>query len=231
MPPAFDCGVLIQNENQSVGKVEPLIGFDTAFVDLRPDFGQTASADVRLVGKRAAQAAPKVTSIGGDMVTVAALAAQVGRAQGLRLSCRGDRVGMHAGRVVVDTGVAEQPTLALSWGCRVPATLQVVPSNPYFNLRVSGDLAATLVVSSSQTGFRVKSARVIEGPFSATLEQARPDGSTSIIIRVKKDEIADDARAATGKLLIQSNDEREPRKEVPLFGFGRANKAARPESD
>ena len=214
-----------------VGKVEPLIGFDTAFVDLRPEFGQTKSQDVRIVGKRAADVTPSVTSTGGDAVTVTVLASQAGQARGFRLSCKGERVAMYAGSLVVETGIAEKPTLALSWGCRVPGTLEVEPSNPYFNLRVSGDRAATIIVKSSQAGFSVKSARVVEGPFYATVEKANPDGSYPITIRVKNDEIPDEARAATGKLLIQSNDAREPHREVPLFGFGKVNKVEQPESN
>jgi len=214
-----------------VGKVDPIIGFDTEFVDLRPQFGQEQSADVHLVGKRASQALPKVTSLGGDVLHIATLTADVGRTQGFRVSCTGDRVGMHAGSLIVDTGIAEQPTLTLSWGCRVPATLEVEPATPYFNLRVGGDRATTIVVRSSQSGFSVKSVRIIEGPFSASLERPNPDGSIPITIRVKNHELPDNARAASGKLVIQSNDAREPRKEVPLFSFGKVNKLSPPERD
>ena len=214
-----------------VGRVEPVIGFDTAFVDLRPEFGQTTSVDVHLIGKRAAQAVPTVTDTGGDIVTVAPLAGDGARVQGFRVLCKGRPVGMHAGSLVVNTGIAEQPTLTLSWGCRIPATLEVEPSNPYFNLRVSGDRATAILVRSRQPGFAVKSARIVEGPFRATLEKPNPDGSTSIVIRVKNDEIPDDARAATGRLLIESNDKREPRKEVPLLGFGKVNKGERTDSN
>jgi hypothetical protein len=215
---------------QIVARVEPIIGFDTAFVDLRPEFGQTTSMDVRLIGKRATQAAAKVISVGGDVVTAAALSPDGGSVQGFRLSCKGNRVGMYAGSMVVETGIAEQSTLTLSWGCRVPATLDVEPANPYFNLRASGERATTIVVRGSQSGFRVKSARVMEGPFRATLERPKPDGSTPITIRVKYDQIPDEARAAKGRLLIESNDEREPLREVPLLGFGKVNKEERPAS-
>ena len=214
-----------------VGNVEPIVGFDTAFVDLRPEFGQTTSADVHLVGKRALEAVPTVITTGGDVVMVAGLAADAGRIRGFRLSCKGDRVGMHAGSMVVDTGIADQPQLTLSWGCRVPATLAIDPPNPYFNLRVSGDRPTTIVVRSSQSEFRVESARVVEGPFRATLGRPGPDGSTPVTVRVNNGEIPDEARAVTGRLLIESSDEREPRKEVPLFGFGRVNKVNRPESN
>jgi hypothetical protein len=207
-----------------IGKVDPLVGFDTAFVDLRPAFGETLSADVRLIGPRARQSHPKVADTGGDMVTVVPLPADAARLPGFRISCQGKKVGMHAGSLMVDTGLAEQPTLALSWGCRVPATLQVEPATPYFNLHVSGERARTITVKSTQPGFAVKSVRITEGPFTATLERPKPDGSVPITVRMKNDDIPDDARAATGKLLIESNDPREPSKEVPLFGFGKVNK-------
>lgn len=207
------------------GKVDPLIGFDTSFVDLRPEFGHEQSAQIHFVGVRASQAQVKVIATGGDMVRVTRLTADAGARPGLRVICRADKVGMHAGSLIVDTGIREQPTLALSWGCRVPATLEVEPPNPYFNLRASDDRAVTITVKSRHPDFAVRSARVLDGPFTATLEKPDLDGSVHITIRVNSHAIADDARAATGKLVIESNDPREPRKEVPLFGFGKVNKA------
>jgi hypothetical protein len=213
------------------GRVEPIIGFDTAFVDLRPEFGRTTSVDVHLVGKQVAQAAPVVASTGGEVVTVAALSLETGRTRGFRVSCKGQHVGMHAGSLLVDTGIPAQPQLVLSWGCRVPATLEVEPTNPYFNLHISGDRATTIVVRSRQPGFKVQAAQVIEGPFRADVEKKKPDGSTPITIRVKNSEIPDESRSASGTLLIESNDEREPHKEVPLFGFGRVNKVDQPRAN
>ena len=205
-------------------QVQPLVGFDTAFLDLRPEFGQTQSAEVHLVGPRAPKAHPRVTDTGSVLVTVAPLAADTGERPGFIVSCQGSKPGMHAGSLMVETGLAEQPSLALSWGCRVPATLQVEPSNPYFNLHVSGDRALTITVRSTHRPWVVKSARVTEGPFAATVETPNPDGSVPITIRVKNQDIPDDARSATGKLIVESTDPREPRKEVPLFGFGKINK-------
>jgi len=207
-----------------VGRVEPIVGFATAFVDLRPEWGQVESKDVHIVGKRAREARPKVTTTGGDIVRATPLAATAGGMPGLRISCRADRVGMHAGSLVMATGIADHPKLTLSWGCRVPGTLAVEPATPYFNLRMSGERATTVVVRSRQPGFSIKSARIIEGPFRATLEKPNTDGSIPVTIRVKHRAIPDEARSASGKLLIQSNDAREPRKEVPLFGFGKVNK-------
>jgi hypothetical protein len=206
------------------GTIAPLIAFDTSFLDLRPEFGQARSAEVHLVGAHAHQVHPRVSNTGSDLVTVTPLDADAGGVPGFRVSCRGSRVGIHAGSLTIETGLAEPPSLTLSWGCRVPATLQVEPSNPYFNLHVSGDRALTITVRSTHHPFTVKSARVTEGPFAATVETQNPDGSIPITIRVKNQEIPDDARSAVGKLIIQSNDPREPSKEVPLFGSGKINK-------
>lgn len=213
------------------GTVEPLIGFDTAFVDLRPEFGATATAEVRVVGKRARDARPRVKSTGSELVTVSWLEEARASAPRFRVECRGDRVGMHAGSLALDTGIAETPSLVLSWGCRVLGTLEVEPATPYFNLRVSGERATTVTVQSRQPGFVVKAARIIDGPFTAALEKANPDGSYPITIRVQNARIPDDARSATGTLLVLSNDAREPKREVPLFGFGRVNKVEHPDSN
>jgi hypothetical protein len=207
-----------------VGRIEPIVGFDTTFVDLRPAFGTEQSVEVHVIGERARQVAPKVVSEGGKVVLVTVVAGDGDQPPSLRVTCQGDTVGMHAGNLVLDTGLPEQPTLSLSWGCRVAGTLTVDPATPYFNLRTGGEPAATLVVRSTQPGFMVKSVRVTEGPFSATRAKPNPDGSFSIVIRVKPGELPDDARSASGKLMIQSNDAREPHKEVPLFGFGKINK-------
>jgi len=94
-----------------VGRVEPIVGFATAFVDLRPAWGQVESRDVPLVGKRAREVRPKVTTTGGDIVSATPVAAAAGGMPGLRISCRADRVGMHAGSLVMATGIAEHPKL------------------------------------------------------------------------------------------------------------------------
>jgi hypothetical protein len=111
----------------------------------------------------------------------------------------------------------------------VPGTLEVNPTNPFFNLKVSGDKAVTVEVKSREPNFKVLSARVTEGPFLSTVVPPTSDGIYRIVIRVNNSAILDEARAATGTLLIVSNDRTEPRKEVPLFGLGHVNKAERPE--
>jgi hypothetical protein len=74
----------------------------------------------------------------------------------------------------------------------------------------------------------VQSVRITEGPFAAKFEHAEDDNTYRIDVTVLKDRILDEARAATGTLIIVSNDRTEPRKEVPLFGTGRVNKVTAP---
>jgi hypothetical protein len=85
-------------------------------------------------------------------------------------------------------------------------------------------------VKSSQPKFEVQSVRVLEGPFAARFEHAEDDNTYSVDVTVLGDRIDDEARAATGTLLIVSNDRTEPRREVPLFASGRINKAPAPSS-
>ena len=205
-----------------IGRVEPLLGFDTGFVDLRPAFGRTATAEIRLVGKYAARARPRIVDTGGAMLTAQPVA---GRPTAFQLSCSGDRVGMHAGSLTLETGIPEPATLTLSWGCRVPGTLEVDPTNPYFNLRASGDRATTILVRGERPGFRVRAATITEGPFRASVGRPGPDGRWPITVQVLKNKIPPESRTATGTLVIHSNDAREPRKAIPLFGFGKVNLA------
>lgn len=212
-----------------VGTVQPLVGFETAFVDLQPEYGQTVHKDVGVIGAKATTAKLKVKDTGPSVVTVTTVTVPTGQAPRYRLTCKADRVGMHAGSLIVTTGLPAQPELSLSWGCKVPGTLEVNPTNPYFNLRVSGDRAASLEVKSRQSGFKVHSVTITEGPFTATVEPGDSEGSYRVVLKVVNARIPDEARSASGTLLIVSNDVREPRKEVPLFGFGHVNKVEHPE--
>jgi hypothetical protein len=208
--------------------VVPLVAFEPSFVDLRPEFGQTVHADITAIGAKLQDARLKLEPTSPSVVSVSALPAKPGEPPRFRLTCRADQVGMHAGSLVAHTSLAEPATIALSWGCRVPGTLEVNPSNPYFNLKVSGDKAITIEVKSRQPGFEMRSVRIKEGPFTASTKPRNPDGSYSVEISVVNHEIPDEARSASGTLVIESNDLREPHKEVPLFGFGQINKVQPP---
>lgn len=208
--------------------VVPLVAFEPSFVDMRPEFGQTVHADITVIGAKVKDARLKLEPMSSSVVSVTALPVKDGVPPRFRLTCRADRVGMHAGSIVAHTGLPEPADISVSWGCRVRGTLEVSPSNPYFNLKVSGDKAVTIEVRSRQPGFEIRSVRIKEGPFTASAKPRNPDGSYSVEIRVVNHEIPDEARSASGTLVIESNDLREPHKEVPLFGFGQINKVEQP---
>lgn len=208
--------------------VVPLVAFEPSFVDLRPEFGQTVHADITLTGAKVKDARLKLEPTSSSVVSVTALPAKNGAPPRFRLTCRADRVGMHAGSIVAHTGLPEPSDISVSWGCRVPGTLEVYPSNPYFNLKVSGEKAVTIEVKSRQPGFEIRSVSIKEGPFTVSARARNPDGSYSVEISVVNHEIPDEARSASGTLVIESNDLREPHKEVPLFGFGQINKVQHP---
>jgi hypothetical protein len=209
---------------------EPLLAFDTPFVDLRPEFGTSASQEVAIVGAKFADAQLSLESNDlSSVVTVKELPKKSREAFRFRLTCIASRVGMHAGSVIFKTGLVEPPRLALSWGCRVPGTLEVNPSTPYFNLKVSGERALTVEVKSAQLDFVVRRVRIKEGPFSAQLEPNEQRGTYHVIVKTLNEKIPDETRGLSGTLLIESNDRREPLKEVPLFGFGQVNKVRRPD--
>jgi hypothetical protein len=126
--------------------------------------------------------------------------------------------------------VGERPReVAIPYACKVKGTLEVSLTNPFFNLKVSGDKAVRITVSSTQPGFEIQAVRVTVGPFVARFEHAEDDNTYRIDVSVRADRIADEARSAVGTLLIVSNDRSEPRKEMPLFGSGRINKVPRPD--
>jgi hypothetical protein len=210
--------------------VEPLLAFDTSFVDLRPEFGTSVYQEVAVVGAKFGDAKPSLDrNEPSSVITVNELPKKTNEAFRFRITCKGDRVGMHAGSISLKTGLAEPPVLSLSWGCRVPGTLEVNPSTPYFNLKVSGERAVIVEVKSAQPDFTVRRVRIKDGPFSATFEPSEQRGAYHVVIKTLDEKIPDETRGLSGTLLIESNDRREPLKEVPLFGFGQINKVRRPD--
>ena len=215
-----------------VATVVPPLAFGAATVDLVTPFGQSRAAEVRLTGPRAAAAQldlPRATSGAVDGwrdVEVVALPRAGRRAAGVRLRCRGDRVGVHVGYLTVPTGLEHPAALGLSWSCRVRGTLTVAPDNVYLDLADPDGRARLIDVTSTQPGFAIKQVAVTAGPFVA----ARDD-VVATRVRVAIDRAAalaaGDLRGATGTLVIITNDRSEPRKEVPIYAVGSAGRYLR----
>ena len=211
------------------GQVLPIVGFKPDFVEFELSFGEHQTKEVSIVGKQANAAHLAIKASGGKVMTAALEPGKLNHGPKVKLTCKGVEVGMHAGSVIVATGFENPAEVALSWSCKIPGTLTVKPSNPFFNLKVSGDKAVTISVTSTTPDFKVLAAHITQGPFAARVEPVGADGAYRINVTVLNHEIPEDARAAIGTLLIVSNDRTEPRKEVPLSGFGRINKVTRSE--
>jgi hypothetical protein len=107
----------------------------------------------------------------------------------------------------------------------VSGTLEVSPTNPYFNLKIRGPKVVSIEVRSSQPGFEVRDARVLEGPFAASVDGPLADNKFRVQVTVLEDRLAGPDRGTQGKLVVLSNDRTEPEKEIPLFAFGKLNSA------
>ena len=223
------------------GTVTPTLAFDAPSIDLETKFGHQAAVEVRLVGRRAREARLLTLSSDGaadaddsdratdasddDSVDVEArpLASTPGHAAGLDIRCSGKRPGTHVGHLRFQTGLNAPSEIGLSWSCRVSGTLTVAPSDLYFNLKDPGQHEQRLSVRSTYSEFRIRSVKVLNGPFRvAEFDSRRPETPIAIAVdRRKFQTMGAGLRGAIGRLRIVSNDPTEPVKEIALLGFGR----------
>jgi hypothetical protein len=205
-------------------EVTPLLAFDTPLIDLSLPFATEQSAQAQLIGARAGQARLTLETLaeaGFELRAVPPDADAVGR---LRLRVKAKKVGVWVGRLIFKTELPEVPTVELPYSFKVTGSLSVTPETPYFDLSAAGPKVNVVTVVSSQPGFTVRNARVLDGPFSATVTRSGGDAHYQITITVREDQVPDEARSVTGRLLIVSDDRSEPQKELPLFGFGTLNR-------
>jgi hypothetical protein len=207
-----------------VGNVTPHLAFDAQVVTLEMPFGEERSQEVHVVGKLLDSAAVRLkeSALAVDS-SVDLLSSQSGSIQGFRIRCKGKKAGTHSGNLVISTGLAQLKEIAMPYACKVAGTLEVSPTNPYFNLKISGPKVVSIEVRSTQPGFEVRGARVTEGPFRASVEGRISDNAFRVQVKVLEDRLTDGNRGSLGKLVILSNDRTEPEKEIPLFGFGKLN--------
>jgi hypothetical protein len=209
-----------------VANVTPLLAFDAQVVNLTMPFGEERSQDIALAGTLADKTAVRLkrSALAADS-SVDVLHGKPGSSPVFRIRCHGKKVGTHGGNLIVSTDLARFKEIAMPYSCKVTGTLEVSPTNPYFNLKLPGPKVVSIEVRSSQPGFVVRGARVLEGPFSASVQGPVSDNAFRIQVKVLEDRLADDKRGTLGKLMIFSNDRTEPEKEIPLFGLGKLNSA------
>jgi hypothetical protein len=186
-------------------------------------FGGEVTEDFRLVGQPPQTLANVALVVEGPVdpdLRVEPLPAAPGLAPGLRIHASGRRVGTRVGTLLVAARRGQDRPIPLLYGLRVRGTLTVVPTNPLVDLRAA-DPAAMIHVHSAQPDFAVTSAEIAAGPFAATVTPGEA-GAYQVRVTTVPDKFPAGARGAAGTLIIHSTDRVEPRKEVPLFAFGRA---------
>jgi hypothetical protein len=201
-----------------VAEVEPLLAFDRAVVDLTVPFGEERSAEVRLRGKHAKEArlTPAAAPPPGLEATV--LRGDAETHEGVAVRAHGRAVGTHVGSLRYATGLDEPREVSLSYVVKVTGTLTVSPTNPVLELSGSGPKRVVVKVTSTQPGFVVTRAEVLEGPFTAKVRRGK-DGY-DVEISALEAKLVPGARGVNGRVRILSNDRAEGVKELPLFALG-----------
>jgi hypothetical protein len=199
-------------------QVAPLLAFDRDVVALSMPFGEERSAEVRLDGKRAKEARLRALEAPPPVLEVSVLPGEGGKSEGVLIRARGDAVGTHAGSLRYATGLEKPREVSLPYSVKVTGTLTVTPTNPVLDLGALGPRQAVVKVTSTQTGFVVTRAEVLEGPFAASVRRAG-DGY-EIEVTVIETKLSATARGVNGRLRIHSNDRTERAKEIPLFMLG-----------
>jgi len=206
-------------------RLEPLLGFTSRTVELKPVFGEKASDEVRLIGRLATTAHLKVESIQPPGPEVVVLPAEAEKPQGVRVTLSGTRVGTVAGQVSIATGVENPKTLTLLYSSHVVGNLTVDPTNPFIDLRAPGPIGVVVHVTSRRGDFGLTDARIVEGPFEASFARDVAGEGYAVTIHVRLDQIPEEQRGLVGKLRLVSNDPAEPQKDVPIFALGTVNRA------
>ena len=199
----------------SPGTARPVFQPQSAAFEL--PFGGEASEDFRLP-----VAAGTSLSVGGAVdpdLRVEALPPAPGTGPGLRIHASGRRVGMRVGTLYAVAHPGLGQPIPLLYALRVRGTLTVVPTNPVVDLRAQ-DPAAVLTVRGTLPDFAVTAVEITAGPFAATATRD-PTGAYQVRVTAVVEKFRPGDRGASGTLLIHSTDSLEPRKEIPLFAFGR----------
>jgi hypothetical protein len=201
-------------------RVQPKLAFEPTEAVLEPEFGETQTRELRLIGHLAPSARLSLLARDDATPNVELLAPIATEPARLRVTLKAARVETRVARLRIGTGLSDPKELSVLVTWKVASSLQVEPSNPYFNLREPPPHERTVQIRSRRAGLQVHAAEVTEGPFLAELQANPTAGSYSVRLRVLDDKVPEGERGALGKLLIASNDPAEPRKEVPLFALG-----------
>jgi hypothetical protein len=196
--------------------VESLVGMEPRAVFKKVDSGSVDFAEAWVIGKSAELAKLSVQSVDHpESVSVETISREESgkHRQGIKIVFRGTKLGKYHGELVLGTGVEALPRIVLPIDWVVSGNIETIPKSLALNLTDSRE--TTLQVTSRRAGFKLRAAKVLEGPFSASIEQS--DASISTMVRVRvSGEAANDAGLISGTLELLSNDPIEPSKKVPI---------------
>jgi len=198
-------------------EVEQLLSFDPPFTRLGTGKDEAPTAEVWLTGKLAARARPRIVKIepagGAAKIAVIDKAQGALKRRGLRITVDPTRLGQGSARVVVATGLAQPAQIEhfVSWN--VSGNIEA-PRQVHLDLAQPASRERIIQITSRRSDFRLRGARVVEGPFEATLLPPTGAGQPSIKLTTKL--TTPPATFTQGKLLLESNDPLEPKKEVTL---------------
>jgi hypothetical protein len=204
-------------------QVSPRLAFRDPMLAIEVPFGQTREQTLALFGAALHEARLSLLSPPEAGLEIAVVRTSEG--ERLRVHALGQPVGMRIGQIKVSTGLADPPQLELPFSYTVRGTLSVEPSNPFFDLAAPSGRELELHIKSSQAGFRLLAADVLDGPFRAALVR-KGDESAAAAERVALTFLPElargDQRGALGHVRLRSTDRSEPEKVVTLMAFGSA---------
>jgi hypothetical protein len=199
-------------------EVEQVLGFQLAYTQVGNGGSEPPSVDIPLAGKLAPRARLRVAKLipadSPARVQVVDNPATPGKQDGLRITVDpAAGLGQGSTRVVVATGVSQVPELEHIVVWAVHGNI-AVPRQVHLDLGQPTTREKVIQVTSRRPDFRLTGARVVEGPFQATLLPAAAAPGRSIKLTTSLP--APPTAYTQGKLVLESNDPLEPKKEVTL---------------
>lgn len=209
------------------GEVLPRLALESATVELDTEFGVDVTRELIVSGTRWRDARLDMAPLEARDLTAELMPGAGEVPPRLRLVLRARKVGVEVGQVVVRTGLGTPDRLTLHYRTQVRGTLSVEPPRPYLNLRFAPDRSRVLRVSSSQPGFKLLSASIVEGPFTARVlapDRGAPE-RYEVEVGVDTQRLSPEVRGVSGRLRLVSNDRSEPEREIPLLALGKVGAA------
>ncbi len=197
-------------------EVEQMLGLQPAYSQVGTGGPEPATAEIWLSGKLAPRARLRVARMdpkdSPTRVEVIERTTDAGKQKGLRVSVAGGSIGQGGTKIYVATGVPQLPEVehVVLWSLR--GNLEV-PRQVHLDLTQPASREKVIQVTSRRPDFRLTAARVLDGPFVATVIESKGPARS---IKLTSKLTSPPAALTTGKLVLESNDPLEPKKEIPL---------------